>query len=150
MCDEQLYEFIDDEPPANDGALRSRFEKWAIGKSPDGSEVWQNWAVWVCDFAHYVGTVQATVKSDSSAELGFLLFRNAWGKGYAREAAAAVIAHLREHHAVSQFEARVDPRNLRSIRLLHALDLERADTPTATVRIRDISADEVQYVLLVR
>jgi len=150
LRDEQLYEFIDDEPPASASTLRSRLEKWAAGKSPDGSEAWLNWAVRVGDTGRYVGTVQATLKSDFSAELAFLLFSDARGNGYASEAVAATIAHLREHDLVSRFEARVDPSNLRSVRLLRALGFERTDTPSVAVTIRGVPAGEVQYALVIR
>lgn len=95
LRDESLYDFIGDEPPDSVESLRARYERLAGGKSPDGTEAWLNWAVWVLQESRYVGYVQATVKPGNVAEIAYVLFRAAWGKGYAREAVTAMTTHLR-------------------------------------------------------
>ena len=141
LCDRRLYEFIDDAPPENVDALRQRYEKLAPRKSPDGSEWWLNWAARLRDGAKYVGAVQATVIADGSAEIAFVLFRDAWGKGYAGEAAAAMIDHLRDQFRVNQLRARVDPGNHRSIAVLARLGFVHTKSRVGAEMIRGKLAD---------
>src|SRR5262245_11090507 len=86
LQDPGLYAFIDDLPPQHVDALRARFEKLAGRKSPDGAQIWLNWALKVILRELYVGYVQATVKQDRTADVAYLLFRDFQGNGYAREA----------------------------------------------------------------
>ncbi len=46
-------------------------------------------------------------------------------RGYAHEAAAAVIGHLREMHGVQRILADVSTRNIASIRVLESLGFSR-------------------------
>lgn len=61
-------------------------------------------------------------EADSArAELGYVLGRAHWGQGYMREALRAVINCAFEPLALRRLEAEVDPRNVRSARLLEQL-----------------------------
>lgn len=64
-------------------------------------------------------------------DLGFALLERHAGRGYAREAAAAVLAHARDALGLRTLYAITLPHNLRSARLLQALGftLERAAHP---------------------
>lgn len=120
LSDPALYQFIDDEPPVDEEVLRARYERWSSRVSPDGTQDWLNWAVWSLVEQRYVGTVQATVtRATHSAEIAYVLFRDAWGKGYAREAVALMIETLPHVRAL---RARVDSRNERSMKLLATLE----------------------------
>src|SRR5262245_57479323 len=52
------------------------------------------------------------------AEIGYILERDAWGRGYMREALAAVLAHAFGPLGLHRVEADIDPRNAASIRAL--------------------------------
>ena len=54
-------------------------------------------------------------------EVGFCLHPDQWGKGLAREAMAAAMAHLFAHHPLDALTAEADPRNGASIGLLRRL-----------------------------
>jgi [ribosomal protein S5]-alanine N-acetyltransferase len=54
-------------------------------------------------------------------ELGYILRRDAWGKGFAREAAYAVISHAFEVLGQRRILADVDPENKASVKLLESL-----------------------------
>ena len=56
-------------------------------------------------------------------EIGFTLRTEHQGKGYAREAAEAVIADLVERHGVHRVFAQLSPQNHRSARLLERLGM---------------------------
>jgi RimJ/RimL family protein N-acetyltransferase len=142
---EALYEFISDRPPESVAALVERCRRLAARMSPDGRESWLNWALWSLPADSYVGYVQATVHADHSAHVAHVLFREAWGHGYAREAVAALIEHLRDDWRVTTIRATVDTRNRRSIALLEALGFWRGAVRTEAEEIRGILADEVEY-----
>ncbi|MFO0616899.1 MAG: GNAT family N-acetyltransferase [Polyangiaceae bacterium] len=61
--------------------------------------------------------------------LGFILRRDAWGAGYATEAASAMLKHGFETLGFSRIAAGATPENLRSQRVLQKLGLEPARTP---------------------
>jgi [ribosomal protein S5]-alanine N-acetyltransferase len=148
LGNERLYEFIDDHPPESVETLRKRFAHLATQCSPDSTQVWLNWAVWACDEARYVGYVQATILENRSAQIAYVLFRDAWGRGYAREAVAAMLLHLGEHWKVHTFQATVDPRNNRSIAVLLALGFSHIRCQVGAGRIRGILVDEFDYILI--
>lgn len=74
------------------------------------------------DAETYLGTVLVHHEfGDPEPELGWLLVAGAEGKGYAREAAAAMKAWAWEHSGLTTLVSYMDPDNLRSRRLAEAL-----------------------------
>jgi [ribosomal protein S5]-alanine N-acetyltransferase len=143
-----LYEHIDDVAPATVDALRERYTRLSTRKSPDGTEHWLNWAIWSESEGRYLGYVQATVQADGGAAMiAYVLFRDAWGRGYAREAVARMIEHLIDAYHSPEVCARVDTRNARSIALLEALGLDRISVRTGAEWIHGVSTDEAEYLL---
>jgi len=59
-------------------------------------------------------------------DLGFALLAGFEGRGYAREAAAASLAHAAREHGLTRIAAITDPANARSIRLLQAVGFQAA------------------------
>jgi RimJ/RimL family protein N-acetyltransferase len=59
------------------------------------------------------------------AEIGYILGRAYWGKGYATEALTALIEYVFQTFSLHRIEADVDPRNAASIRLLERLGFQR-------------------------
>ena len=116
-----IYKFIEDVPPQSVQSLRERYMVLARLQSPDGTEIWLNWAVWSVVEKCYVGYVQATITIDNNAILGYVFFPNFWGKGYAREAVNCMISYLIKTYQIIDFRADVDVENHRSIALLHNL-----------------------------
>jgi len=56
-----------------------------------------------------------------ACELGWLLARDAWGHGFALEAAQATIAHGRAQLGIGELISLIRPDNVRSIALAHRL-----------------------------
>ncbi|MEH2267277.1 MAG: GNAT family N-acetyltransferase [Nostoc sp.] len=121
-----IYDFIEDVPPKSIESLRDRYMVLADRQSPDGTEIWLNWAVWSFVERCYVGYVQATITVENSAILGYVFFPNFWGKGYAREAVSCMISYLVETYQNLDFCADVNIQNHRSIALLHNLGFVRS------------------------
>jgi len=146
LSDDTLYEFIGERPPESVEALAGRYRQLETRMSPDGRAIWLNWVLWSILGGSYVGVVQATVLPDK-AYIASVLFRAAWGMGYAREASAATIEHLRDEWGVNDFRATVDVRNHRSIALLTRLGFQRIAVRRSAGMIRSAPSEEYVYRL---
>lgn len=80
-------------------------------------------------------------------EVGFLLHPDHWGKGLAREAMGAVVAHLFAAHDVAELAAEADPRNAASLRLLARLGFVETGRAQRTMQWRDEWCDSVYLAL---
>ncbi|WP_334977180.1 GNAT family N-acetyltransferase [Nostoc sp.] len=140
-----IYDFIEDVPPQSVESLRDRYIVLARCQSPDGTEIWLNWAVWSFVEKCYVGYVQATITVDNSAILGYVFFPNSWGKGYAHEAVKWMINYLVETYQNLDFCADVNVQNQRSIALLHNLGFVRSTFFQNIQSNQDEFNHEVQY-----
>jgi [ribosomal protein S5]-alanine N-acetyltransferase len=142
----ELYRFIPTSPLSLD-QLRKRYTFLQGGRSPDGKERWLNWVLCQRSDGTPIGTFEATVRENSDADLAYSIFPSYWRQGFAREAAAAVIEHLRTEHGVRTFGADIDTRNVASIALVESLGFVRIKlTPNADF-FRGESSDEVRYEL---
>lgn len=83
-------------------ATDDRFATWAI--TEDGADA--------------LGWVTLIARSEGVAEIGFILRRDRWGRGYTGEAAGAVLAHGFGTTGLWRIFADVDPDNAGSIRVL--------------------------------
>lgn len=64
-------------------------------------------------------------EGSARAELGYVLARSCWGRGYMREALGALVACAFTTLGLRRLEAEVDPRNLASGRVLQGLGFVR-------------------------
>ena len=81
-------------------------------------------------------------------EIGYILHPDVWGQGYGREALEAVIGHVwATRPEVDALAADVDPRNLRSLRLLEALGFKRTGFAERTFCVSGAWADSVYLTL---
>ncbi|MDH5540211.1 MAG: GNAT family N-acetyltransferase [Rhizobacter sp.] len=143
LNDPALYQHLDYGPPATLEHLVDVYRQLEARRSPDGSEGWLNWIVRADGRA--LGYVQATVLGAGLAWVGYVMGRNAWGRGFAREAVGAMLSHLQEAHGVRHILASVEVANDRSIRLLERLQFHTADAAEASGH--ELSASERLYVL---
>ena len=128
LADPQLYRHTGGEPPS-DNDLRRRYELQARGRSADGTALWFNWIVRDRSTGAAAGFVQATVVVASrTADVAWVVGTAFQGRGYAREAAMAMVDRLRED-GVEHVTAHIHPDNVPSQRVAGALGL----VPTTTV-----------------
>jgi len=111
FADPALYRYMLGEPPASVDALREHFARLVAGSGRD-DELWANWLVRRLDDRALVGWHQATV-TVPTASIAWVTFPAHRQRGYAREAAAAVIAWL-AREGVRDVEAQSDERNVAS------------------------------------
>jgi RimJ/RimL family protein N-acetyltransferase len=145
FSDPNLYTFLPGEPPVSVEALRERYQRLERRRSPDGSELWLNWAGRQHNGA-YVGLVEATVHADATAHVAYFVFAPFQRQGFAREALEAVLAHLKNDAGVPEARALLDTRNEASWRLLERLGFRRGRTIKAADRFKGSASDEFEYV----
>jgi RimJ/RimL family protein N-acetyltransferase len=145
LHDKRLYMFIPQEPPASLGALTARYRQLAARRSPDGRELWLNWALRLRVTGAYAGTLQATVHENATAEIAYMLFAAFWRHGYAHEGCERVIRHLVADYGVNIVAADIDTRNASSIRLVESLGLRRVATHRAADCFKGATSDEYRY-----
>jgi RimJ/RimL family protein N-acetyltransferase len=108
LSDPALYRFIGGSPPTIDDVLE-RFAKQAAGRSPDGTEEWRNWIIRRRADEVAVGTVQATIAHGvRAADVAWVIGTTWQGRGYATEAASALVAWLLERR-VRTVQANIHP-----------------------------------------
>ncbi|MCU0564911.1 MAG: GNAT family N-acetyltransferase [Desulfobacterales bacterium] len=116
LRDPAIYEF-ENEPPASEEALASRYAMLERRASPDGREAWLNWVIRLPG-GEPAGYVQATVLASGAAYVAYELASRFWRRGIGSTAVAAMLDELREHHRVRLFVAVLKARNFRSVGLL--------------------------------
>ena len=84
------------------------------------------------------------------AEIGFVLRRDHWGKGYMFEATSTLLRFAFEQLALHRVEADVDPRNEAAIRLLERLGFQREGYLRERWLVGEEINDTVFYGLLQR
>ena len=109
VADRGLYAFYDDEPSPTLDELRQRYERQSADRSPDGLEVWHTWVLRDRATGAACGFVQATVRDDPFgrrvAELAWVVGTAYQGRGYAREAMAAVRDAVRGRASITADDA---------------------------------------------
>jgi len=114
-----LYEHMGGQPPGLE-ELRERYARQTGGRSADGKELWFNWIARTRESRTAVGYVQVTFNvAGGVADLGWVIGSQHQRRGYAAEAAGAVIewldaspsvrritAHIADHNVASQGVAR--------------------------------------------
>jgi RimJ/RimL family protein N-acetyltransferase len=99
LNDERLHAFIGGRPDTIT-ELRDRYRRFVAGPT-EGSDIWLNWIVRSTHDGAAIGTVQATVSTLSDgrtvAAVAWVIGMAWQGRGYASEAARALIDWLRAH-----------------------------------------------------
>jgi len=80
-------------------------------------------------------------------EIGYILHPDHWGKGYAREALTAVIAHIFATRDLEKLIADVDPRNLASLGLMARLGFTETHRAKGTWNVGGELCDSVYFAL---
>ncbi|HSQ61394.1 MAG TPA: GNAT family N-acetyltransferase [Acidobacteriota bacterium] len=145
LGDPAIYEY-ENEPPASAEWLRERYTKLETRRSRDGREEWLNWVVRLRS-SGLIGYVQATVDATGHASIAYVLSSAHWGRGFAHEAVAGMIAELAERHRVRRLSAVFKTANHRSRRLLERLGF--SPVPQGTPGAIELEPDESRMVRIV-
>lgn len=120
LADPALHTFIGG-APHSPGELRARYERLVAG-SPDPGVSWCNWVLRLRAEACLVGTVQATVTEDHSAEIAWVVGTPWQGRGLASEAARGLVAWL-GRRSVRTVLAHIHPDHRASAAVARAVGL---------------------------
>ncbi|MEV0785435.1 GNAT family N-acetyltransferase [Streptomyces sp. NPDC050423] len=126
LSDPALHTFTGGAPEDAD-ALRIRYARQCAG-SPDPAERWWNWVLAVRGEHRLAGYVQATVNlTDAQAEIAWVIGSGWQGRGYAKEAAVGLVAHLLDGGAVRTVVAHIHPDHAASAAVAAAAGLVRTE-----------------------
>ena len=82
------------------------------------------------------------------AEIGYTFRRKFQGKGYAREAAGALVDHILATTSVHRIEASLDPDNVPSMRVLESLGMTFESLSQQNYYLRGRWDDDLRYAML--
>lgn len=145
FSDARLYAFMPGDPPQSVKALRERYQRLELRRSPDRSELWLNWAA-KDRHGNYVGLVEATVRTDRSLQIAYFVFTAHQRLGVGVETVGTVMAHLSEALHLTSARALVDTRNTASWRLLERLGFHRRRRIDNADHFKGAASDEFEYV----
>ena len=114
-----------------------------------GKEGQYSWIVATLTENRAIGGVMCRIDGDA-AEIGFLLNQRFWGRGFAGEAATAVIDWLFSLPSITRIWATCDTENAASIRVLEKLGFEREKTLDRAVVRPQISPEPRDAYLYAR
>lgn len=143
------YTFIPQDPPASLEVLRQRYERLESRRSPNGRELWLNWAVRL-ETGEAAGLIQATCYPDGRAAIAYELFLAFQGRGIATYAVRTMLKHLHEDLPLTKASALVDTRNMKSIGLLERLGFVRTRFIKDAAFFKGATSDEYAYELDLR
>jgi RimJ/RimL family protein N-acetyltransferase len=109
-----------------------------------------NSAVVIAETGRLIGSVELRVKDPDNlgGEIGWCLHRDAWGQGYAREAASALLGQAFGPMGLHRVIATCDIRNRKSWRALEKLGLRREALFRKDVRVKGRWRDTYLYAIL--
>lgn len=142
--DPELHHFVPFEPISLE-KQRERCAKWAKRRSPDGTEIWLNWAARERTSGQIMAHFQAGVKENGTASIGYVVARAFQGKGLATEGVQAVFSYLRDVLGVCEVKAWSDTRNKASHRLAQRLGMIQVDHIKDADFFKGASSDEFVF-----
>ncbi len=145
MLDDAIYLYVDEEPERDKVQLARRYDFLSRGAPERSDEIWLNWAVKIESPEQYIGTLQATIYPNNSADIAYMFSSAFWGKGYATEATVALCHYLFHERSVSKIFVSVDTKNEPSIKLAKKLGFNYVETVDCTLKGRP--AQEHHYRL---
>jgi RimJ/RimL family protein N-acetyltransferase len=134
LADESVGRYIGGPEVTTVEAMVERIIYVTTTDATQWGERWLNWVVRLRTEPGrpLIGRIEATVhigRDPIVAEIAYV-FDPTWsGRGYATEATAWMLDHLRAEHGVADAYATVAPGNLASIALLERLAFERCELP---------------------
>lgn len=124
----------------------------AQAQQPFDAPGWQQRAIRRRDDGQLLGDcgLRLPESADEAAEFGVSLHPAQQHRGYAREAAAAVIEHALRTRGCRRIVASVDPRNAASVALCRALGMRQEAHHVESFCLRGEWVDDVIFALLAR
>jgi ribosomal-protein-alanine N-acetyltransferase len=123
LKDAALYDFIPHDPPTLE-SLTERYAKWEKRISPDGNEIWLNWAARLKDTNQFVGHFQSGIQKNKESKVAYTIGVSYQRKGLAFEGLNRVCEFLIQQLDVVKIRAWIDTRNEASLALVTKLGMK--------------------------
>lgn len=131
-------------PPTRDEVLHQIERMAAIG-GPTAGE-WYRFAIE--HDGELVGDVATVIRPGGGvAEIGYVLRPDRQGRGFAAEAAAALVDHLIEQHSIHRIEAALAPDNVASMRVLEAIGMTFEVLARDAFCVDGVWEDDLRYAM---
>lgn len=122
----ELHHFIPLEPPTIE-QQEKRCARWMTRRSPDGEELWLNWAARDKQNKEIVAHIQSGMTRDRIASIGYVVGQKFQKKGVATECLEVVFLYLEKNLQVKEIKAWSDVRNKASHRVAKKLGMVQVE-----------------------
>ncbi len=148
MCelfsDKELHKFVPFEALSLEDQV-SRCSRWAKRRSPEGDEVWLNWAGRERESQKVIAHFQVGIKFDGTASIGYLVARNFQRQGFASEAISILFAYLNSELKLREVKLWTDTRNIASHQLAKKMGMICVDTLKEADFFKGATSDEFVF-----
>jgi ribosomal-protein-alanine N-acetyltransferase len=146
MQNDAIYEWISMNKPRSVESLRVNWTRLESRLSTEGADAWPVWAVTMRNGGTLVGEVDAVVDDALvCTNLGYYLFPDFWGQGFASEAVKAVADHL-VSHGIHRLVACVTVGNRASAQVLKKAGFVFNGILPDNDTLRGVPVDDEEYV----
>lgn len=146
MQEDAIYHWISMNKPRTVETLRADWTRLESRMSADGTEAWPVWAITTRYGGSLVGEVDAVVDDNRvCTNLGYYLFPEFWGRGFASEAVHAAADHLISH-GVHRLVATVTVGNHASAQVLKKAGFSFTRILPDNDTLRGEPVDDEEYV----
>jgi [ribosomal protein S5]-alanine N-acetyltransferase len=141
-ADEEVTRFMDWGP--NDAAATRAFLERVVEDGAQGLE----FAVVECHTGRLIGSCGIHAGGRSRAEIGYCLEKRAWGRGLGTEVAAALVRFGFDELRLHRIQARCDPMNMASARILEKVGMKYEGRLRECVWVRGEWKDRKLFAVL--
>lgn len=146
-ADPAMYRYLQQRPPTSLPDLEALFARWS-GGSPDTRCVWLNWVAIERRSRERIGLVQATLDAPArTATIGYSIFARFQGRGFAREAATAMLARLVARGDIDRAIAEISEPNRASRAVVDSLGFLPSGRISGSGRDAGVICDDIVYTL---
>jgi len=145
-ADPEVCRYVDWGPNTPQQTREFVDEMVAAASQPGRASV--NWAVTVDGALVGACMIAVTSAQHRRGELGYVLAREHWGRGYATEAASAVLAFARDDLGLVRVEATCRPGNVGSQRVLRRLGMQPEGVLRSHMVIRGQREDSLLFAVV--
>ncbi len=146
MQDDAIYEWISMNKPRTMDSLRANWTRLESRLSTEGSDAWPVWAVIRRSDGVLIGEVDAVVDDALvCSNLGYYLFPDFWGQGFASEAVKAVADYL-VNQGIHRLVASVTVGNHASAQVLKKAGFVFNAILPDNDTLRGVPVDDEEYI----
>jgi len=146
MQDDAIYQWISMNKPRSVESLRADWTRLESRLSTDGADAWPVWTITTRSDDALVGEVDAVIDDQFvCTNLGYYLFPEFWGRGFATEAVQAAADHLISH-GVHRLVATVTVGNHASAQVLRKAGFSFTRIIPENDILRGEPVDDEEYV----